>query len=124
MHRRFFEANIVVVPCKRAQHCCATLPRSQNNRNVGTCCAKSLTVFKLYPSNANIFVVPRKRTQHIGHNNVACCWPTILRPFALALTAFTFYKKNILIGRIGRHLRDAKDNYANDDDFCNVVFKK
>ena len=34
------QLNIVVVPCKRAQHCCATLRRSQNNINVGTCCAK------------------------------------------------------------------------------------
>ena len=42
MHRCFHEANIVVVPCKRAQQCCATLRQLQNNRNVGTCCAKSL----------------------------------------------------------------------------------
>ena len=40
VRRRFREANIVVVPCKRVQHCCATLRRSQNNRDVGTCCAK------------------------------------------------------------------------------------
>ena len=53
MHRRFHEANIVVVPCKRAKHCYATLRRLQNNRNVGTCCAKSLTGFKLYATNAN-----------------------------------------------------------------------
>ena len=32
MHGRFHEASIVVFPCKRAQHCCATLRRSQNNR--------------------------------------------------------------------------------------------
>ena len=64
MHRRFHEANIVVIPCKRAQHCCETLRRSQNNRNVGTCCAKSLTSFKLYATSANNnFVVPCKRTQ-------------------------------------------------------------
>ena len=30
---------------------------------------------------ANIAVVPCKRTQHVGPNNVACCWPTMLRPF-------------------------------------------
>ena len=40
VRRRFQEGNIVVVLCKRAQHCCATFHRSQNNRNVGTCCAK------------------------------------------------------------------------------------
>ena len=28
--------------------------------------------------------VPCKRIQHIGPNNVACCWPTSLRPFAWA----------------------------------------
>ena len=55
--RRFHEANIVGVPWKRAQHCCATLRRSQNNRNVWTCCAKSLTGFKLYATSANIVVV-------------------------------------------------------------------
>ena len=53
VRRRFYEANIVRVPCKRAQHCCATLRRSQNKRNVGTCCAKSLTGFKLYAASAN-----------------------------------------------------------------------
>ena len=37
VRRRFDEANIVGVPCKRTQRCCATLRRSQNNRNVGTC---------------------------------------------------------------------------------------
>ena len=51
--RRFHEANNVVVPCKRAQHCYATLRRSQNNGNVGTCCANSLTGFKLYTTSAN-----------------------------------------------------------------------
>ena len=35
VRRRFHETNIVGVPCKRVQHCCATLRRSQNNRNVG-----------------------------------------------------------------------------------------
>ena len=29
-----------MAPCKRAQHCGATLRRSQNNKNVWTCCAK------------------------------------------------------------------------------------
>ena len=53
VRRRFHEANIVGVPCKRAQHCCATLRRSQDNRNVGTCWAKSLTGFKLYATSVN-----------------------------------------------------------------------
>ena len=42
---------------------------------------KSLTVFKLYVTNANIVVVPCKQMQHVGPNNVVCCWPTMLRPF-------------------------------------------
>ena len=37
------------------------------------------------PTSANIVVVPCKRTRHVGPNSVACCWPTMLRPFALAL---------------------------------------
>ena len=91
MHRRFHEAEIVVVPCKRAQHCCATLRRSQNNRSFGTCCAKSLTGFKLHATSANIVEVPCKRTQHVGPNSVGsfapcsynnqharhCCWLSV-----------------------------------------------
>ena len=47
----------------QGQHCCDpmqtgaillhTLRRSQNKRNVGTCCAKSLTDFKLYATSTN-----------------------------------------------------------------------
>ena len=48
VRRRFHEANIVGVPCS-----CATFRRSQNNRNVGTCLAKSLTAFKLYAKSDN-----------------------------------------------------------------------
>ena len=33
--------------CKRIQNCCATLRRSRNIRNVGSCWVKSLTGFKL-----------------------------------------------------------------------------
>ena len=53
VRRCFHEANIIGVPCKRAQKCCATLRRSPSNRNVGTCRAKSLTTFKLYVTSAN-----------------------------------------------------------------------
>ena len=38
------------------------------------------------PTSDNIVVVSCKRTQHVGPNNVACCWPTMLRPFAWAFT--------------------------------------
>ena len=55
--------------------------RSQNNRNVGTCCAKSLTGFKLYATSANIVVVPCKRTQQV----TTLLGATLLRPFAWGL---------------------------------------
>ena len=42
--------------------------------------------FKPYATSANIVMVPCKRTQHVGPNNVACCWPTMLRPFGWTLT--------------------------------------
>ena len=39
--------------CKRIQHCCATLRRSGNKRNVGSCWLKSLTGFKLCATTRN-----------------------------------------------------------------------
>ena len=39
--------------CKRIQHCCATLRRSRNKRNVGSCWLKNLTGFKLYATTSN-----------------------------------------------------------------------
>ena len=39
--------------CKRIQHCCATLRRSQNKRNVESCWLKSLTGFKLCATTSN-----------------------------------------------------------------------
>ena len=79
--RRFHEANIVGVLCKRAQHCCATLRRSQNNRNVWTCWANSLAGFKLYATSANksqhcCGSMQTDATSHniVGPNNVGCCW--------------------------------------------------
>ena len=75
--------------------CCATLRRSQNNRNVGTCCVKSLTGFKLYATSANkcqhcCGSMQTDATSHniVGLNNVPCCWPTMLRPLT-----FTFSTK-------------------------------
>ena len=84
VRRCFHEANIIGVPCKRAQKCCATLRRSQSNRNVGTCRAKSLTTFKLYATSANKCQHCCGATSHniVGPNNVGCCWPTMLRSFA------------------------------------------
>ena len=53
--------------CKRIQHCCATLRRSQNKRNVGSCWLKSLTCFKLCATTCNRVC---KQTQHVTSNNV------------------------------------------------------
>ena len=39
--------------CKRIQHCCATLRRSRNKRNVGSCWLKNLTGFKLCATTSN-----------------------------------------------------------------------
>ena len=64
--------NIVACRWGFGQQCCVRLHGP-----------KSLTGFKLYATSANIVVVPCKRTQqHVGPNNVACCWPTMLRLFA------------------------------------------
>ena len=65
--------------CKRIQHCCATLRRSRNKRNVGSCWLKSLTSFKLSATTCNRVC---KRTQHVTSNNVESCWPTMLRSVA------------------------------------------
>ena len=81
MRRRFHEANIVGVPCKRAQHCFAMLRQSQNNRNVGTCWPKVWPVSNCtqqVPTSANIAVVPCKRTQQVT---------TLLGPTMLGLLA-------------------------------------
>ena len=56
--------------CK-SQHCCVMLGVFGQQ-----CCArlhgpKSLTSFKLCATSANIVVLPCKRTQHVGPNNVA-----------------------------------------------------
>ena len=43
------------------------------------------------PTSANIVVVPCKRTQHVGPNNVACCWPTIKN------VKITYFRMRVLI---------------------------
>ena len=35
-----------------------------------------------------------KRSQHVGPNNVASCWPTMLRAFARALINVLISKRN------------------------------
>ena len=56
--------------CKRIQHCCATLRRSRNKRNVGSCWLKNLTgsyATQQHPTTCNKVC---KRTQHVTSNNV------------------------------------------------------
>ena len=77
--RRFHEANIVGVPCKRAQHCCATLRRSQNNRNVGLVGPKVWPVSNCtqqVPTSANkCQQVPTLLWFHAnGRNTSQHCW--------------------------------------------------
>ena len=48
---------------------------------------QNLTGFKLYATSANTDVVPCKRMQHVRPNNIACCWPTMLRSFAWAFSS-------------------------------------
>ena len=66
VRERFHEANIIQWFHTDGRN---TLRWSQNSRNVGTCRTKSLIGFKLYvtsANNANIVVVPCKRTQHVA----------------------------------------------------------
>ena len=44
--------------------------------------------------SANIVGVPCKRTQHVGPNNVACCWQTILHPFGWTVHSCSIFKSN------------------------------
>ena len=73
VRRRFYEANVVGVPCKRAQHNIVALRFAghRTNHNTGTCWAKSLTGFRLYATSANnIVVVPHAN----GRNKSQHCW--------------------------------------------------
>ena len=69
--------------CKRIQHCCATLRRSRNKRNVGSCWLKSLTGFKLCATTFNNM---QQGVQTDATCNIQQCWSTMLRLFALGLT--------------------------------------
>ena len=98
---------------KVCMYCWATLRRSQNKRNVGSCWLKSLTGFKLCATTRKNICGTTcnrvwKRTQHVTSNNVASvctglkaackrtqhCWPItpnivgcyMLRPFAFFIS--------------------------------------
>ena len=70
---------------------------------LGTCCvrlhgSKSLTGFELYAKSANkchhcCGSMQTDATSHniVGPNNVGCCWPTMLGPFAWTFRMRKFY---------------------------------
>ena len=77
-------------PCKRTQQVTTCCWGFLANNVASVCMGLKVSPISHYtqqvPTSANIVVVPCKPTQHVGPNNVACCWPTTLRPFAWALT--------------------------------------
>ena len=75
-------------------NCCATLRRSRNKRNVGSCWLKSLTCFKLCARATTCNKVD-KRTQHVLSNNVGSCQPRKLCPFARGFTWQEGRKKRV-----------------------------
>ena len=91
-------ANIAVVPCKRTQQVTTLLGPTMLGVVGQQCCVrlhgpKSLTSFKLYATSTNkcqhcCGSMQTDATSHniVGANNVGCCWPTMLRPFAWALS--------------------------------------
>ena len=75
-----------------SQHCCVLLGVCDQQCCVRLHGPKSLTGFKLYATSANkcqhcCGSMQTDATSHniVGPNNVACCWPTMLRPFAWTL---------------------------------------
>ena len=69
--------------CKRIQHCCATLRRSRNKRNVGSCWLKSLTGFKLCATTSNNI------QQHATADatcNIQQCWELLVSNVASVCT--------------------------------------
>ena len=73
---------------------------------------KSLTGFKLHATSANkcqhcCGSMQTDATSHniVGPNNVGCCWPTMLGPFARAfITGWRLYvSKSFNLERQGRH---------------------
>ena len=71
---------------KRIQHCCATLRRSRNKRDVGSCWLKRLTGFKLWAATRNN-MQQGEQTDATCNIQQWSCWSTMLRPFARGFTA-------------------------------------
>ena len=76
----------------RGEHCCGSMQMSATLLCYTSLVTEqwkrwdllrqSLTSFKLYTTS---IYHACKWAQHVGPKNVACCWPTMLRPFAWAL---------------------------------------
>ena len=79
---------------KRIQHCCTTLRRSTNKRNVGGCWLKSLTSFKLSCNNSQQHATVRVNGRNMWHptmlellaNNFASVWTGLLVNFLSLMT--------------------------------------
>ena len=84
----------------KSQHCCLLLGFFGQQCCVRLHRPKSLTGFKLYATSANIVVVPCKRTQNVGPNNVVCCWPTMLRPFLSLAFPLSVYRPSHVFPQI------------------------
>ena len=66
------------------QHCCATLRRSRNKRNVESGWLRSWAGSNFAQQHATTCNRVCKRTQHVTSNNFESCWSTTLRPFGSA----------------------------------------
>ena len=75
--------------------------------DVACCCdllevlGRSFTSFKLHPTTSNksqqhatTHNMVCKRSQHVGPNNVASCWPTMLRAFSWAFRNLSCLRTN------------------------------
>ena len=90
--------------CKRIQHCCATLRRSRNKRNVGSCWLKSLTGFKTLRNNTpettcnRVFKRTRQRWELLANNVAYVCtqpYRPIFRSGQLKCIVLNLVKKDI-----------------------------
>ena len=69
--------------CKWIQHCCATLRRSRNERNVGSFWLKSLTGFKLCATTRNNM---QQGVQTDATCNIQQCWELLANNVASVCT--------------------------------------
>ena len=80
--------NLLEELCKRIQHCCTTLRRSRNKRNLGSSWLKSLTGFKLCATTSNIM---QQGVQTYATCNIQQCWELLANNVASVCTGL---KKN------------------------------